>query len=366
MDRYIALGLQGSLGRVAREGAFPAPVPVPAAPPSPGVREAFDRALDLLSRAVAIHNGGQAPELVAQARAALGAAAELSDMLAAVSPCLDWCEQKVAELTAQRTEWQSEITGIVSLVRDAVSALAGGESTFSGGLGASAQRFEALAAMRDLNQLRTQLRQEVAALKQLAADRQRAWDNALDSFHARVNQLEEQLVSTQRDAAVDAVTGVSNRRQFDSDFERWIEAPHPRFVLAMVDLDEFKAINDSYGHNGGDRTLKSVGQGLRALVRPSDVVARIGGDEFAVLLRDLTLQQAEGRLKAMIASLGERQKEEDSPPYTLSCGIAEFSAGDTTKSLLQRADQALYEAKRAGKNRVRSREGAYIKQLMGR
>jgi diguanylate cyclase len=364
MDRYIALGLNGSRERPPREAASPAPEPDVQAPD--GARNLLDRALVLLSQAMAVQDGGQPSEQIARARAVAGGATELSDIVVAVSECLDWCEQKIAELTAQRTEWQSEITGIVSLVRDAVSALAGGESTFAGGLGASAQRFEALASMRDLNQLRVQLRQEVAGLKQLAADRQRDWSCALNSFHARVNQLEEQLVSTQRDASVDVVTGVSNRRQFDDDLQGWIEGPHPRFVLATFDVDEFKQINDTHGHTAGDRALKSVGQGLRSLVRPTDVVARVGGDEFAVLLRELTLQQAEGRLKAMISALGEAQKQEDGPPYTLSCGIAEFSAGDTAKSLLQRADQALYEAKRAGKNRVRSREVAYIRQLMGR
>ena len=135
----------------------------------------------------------------------------------------------------------------------------------------------------------------------------------------------------------------------------------------MVDVDNFKRINDVHGHVLGDRALTIVAQALKDSVRQDrDVVARIGGDEFALLISGLALPQVESRLRMLSASLaGARVDAVNGAPLmlTLSCGIAEYSAGDTVESLMERADRALYEAKNLGRNRVVTKVKPTLREL---
>jgi diguanylate cyclase (GGDEF)-like protein len=136
-----------------------------------------------------------------------------------------------------------------------------------------------------------------------------------------------------------------------------------------MDVDDFKGINDTHGHAAGDQVLTAIAQALVGSVRPDDLVARLGGDEFAILADDLTLRQAEGRFAKTIATLcappaGQTSTLACTP--NMSCGLAEFSAGDTYESLFQRADEALYAAKRQGKHRVATKSRAFIRDLMKR
>jgi diguanylate cyclase (GGDEF)-like protein len=109
--------------------------------------------------------------------------------------------------------------------------------------------------------------------------------------------------------------------------------------------------------------LKIVAETLKGAVRGDDVVARIGGDEFALVASDLTLAQAERRMRGMMAMLGDANVGMDDARVTLSCGLAEYSAGDTCNSLMSRADEAVYEAKRQGKNHIGTKTTPYIRDL---
>ena len=110
--------------------------------------------------------------------------------------------------------------------------------------------------------------------------------------------------------------------------------------------------------------LIALAEGLRRTLPDQDFVARLGGDEFAVLAADLTLRQAECRFAAALSSIFTSTGEPLPCVPTISCGLAEFSAGDTYASLYERADQALYAAKRQGKRRVAVKERAYLRDLM--
>ncbi len=154
--------------------------------------------------------------------------------------------------------------------------------------------------------------------------------------------------SATRLAQVDALTGVDNRHGVEPAM-RSVLPHHGEAALVMLDLDHFKLINDTHGHDGGDRILREVGRVLLAQTREADVVGRWGGEEFVVVLRDggpeAALRVAE-RIR-----VGLHQIRADFP-ISASLGVAVVRPGDTTESLVKRADGALYRAKRAGRDRV--------------
>jgi diguanylate cyclase (GGDEF)-like protein len=160
-----------------------------------------------------------------------------------------------------------------------------------------------------------------------------------------------------RQATTDELTNLVNRRRFiealETELERAKMFDSPLSVV-LADLDDFKRINDDYGHHGGDRALKSFGQLLRAQVRDFDVAARLGGEEFAILLPQTTAEAAAvvaARTRDTLAASPIAVSEDATVRLTASFGIAESSPVQTTDELLRRADDALYAAKRAGKNR---------------
>ena len=160
-----------------------------------------------------------------------------------------------------------------------------------------------------------------------------------------------------RQATTDELTSLVNRRRFiealatELDRTRMFHSP---LSVVLADLDDFKRINDDYGHQGGDRALQSFGQLLREQVRDFDVAARLGGEEFAVLLPQTTAAAAAAAASRMRATLAESRiavSDNVEVRLTASFGIAESTPDQSTDELLRRADDALYAAKRAGKNR---------------
>lgn len=155
-------------------------------------------------------------------------------------------------------------------------------------------------------------------------------------------------------AGTDPLTGVWNRRHgeklLDSDFDsvhRW----NGSACLLMVDIDHFKSINDSYGHQVGDSVLSEIARRLRAGLRGTDVLARWGGDEFVVLLRHCNLDGARMSAENLRRRIAATQFP-DVGTVSVSIGAAQATTGESVGSLLARADAALYEAKRAGRNAV--------------
>jgi diguanylate cyclase (GGDEF)-like protein len=155
-------------------------------------------------------------------------------------------------------------------------------------------------------------------------------------------------------ATHDQLTGVLNARAFaerlTQELERNSRYPRPLSLL-YLDLDNFKIINDSHGHQTGDAVLRLVADAMRTSVRQSDVVGRLGGDEFAVLMPETDAPLADAAAKRLAASL--RDVFKGTPSVTASIGVVSCAATDaSTDDLLRRADQAMYDAKRLGKDRV--------------
>ncbi|MCE7030118.1 PleD family two-component system response regulator [Jiella avicenniae] len=167
--------------------------------------------------------------------------------------------------------------------------------------------------------------------------------------------LRQSLQQTIELAVTDPLTGLHNRRFLDIHLER-AAAGEGGFALALFDIDHFKRINDGFGHDAGDAVLTEFGRRLKAAIRASDLACRFGGEEFAVLMPGADVETA--------AAVAERIREgvagepfaaaAEMLAVTVSAGVAVVSAGrgETREALVKRADAALYEAKRAGRNRI--------------
>ena len=159
-------------------------------------------------------------------------------------------------------------------------------------------------------------------------------------------------------ATTDGLTGLCNHREFQDRLDEMLGRAarrRSRVSLVLADVDHFKKINDSYGHPAGDVVLKRVSQILQAAVRKVDVVARYGGEEFALLLEDTDAAGALQLCERARAEIGRQQFGSDNGTFqvTLSLGVAMYPEDATDKpTLIARADQALYRAKREGRNRV--------------
>jgi diguanylate cyclase len=180
--------------------------------------------------------------------------------------------------------------------------------------------------------------------------------------NARVAELERQtrdlhrsLHQERRRARLDALTGIPNRISFDErlaqEIERWKRFRNPVCVLVW-DIDRFKHINDTYGHRAGDRVLREVAKCFEGRLRSTDVVARLGGEEFVMLLIGTQLPDAQRKADELREAVGELKFHFRGEPIrvTVSCGVTELRAGDEAGEVFDRADKALYSAKDGGRN----------------
>lgn len=177
-------------------------------------------------------------------------------------------------------------------------------------------------------------------------------------LEARVRALETELRRISDEAATDALTQVANRRgleqAFAAEITRGERAGDLRLAVGLIDIDNFKKLNDRLGHTVGDVALKSLAAAVRERLRPVDRMARFGGEEFVLLLPDTDADEGQVVLtrlqRSLTASLFLHEGEEVF--VTFSAGVTAWRAGETLEAALSRADEALYEAKRTGKNRT--------------
>lgn len=182
--------------------------------------------------------------------------------------------------------------------------------------------------------------------------------------NSQIGELRASLDQMRHEALTDSLTGIPNRKCFDMRLRELMTAanaePKP-LALIMVDIDHFKKFNDNYGHQIGDQVLKLVGRTLTDCVRGQDVAARFGGEEFAIILPNTNLDGAyvvaENIRNNVAAKKITRKSTGDSLGHiSLSLGIAMFRRGEDAAQLISRADEGLYMAKGAGRNRTMSAE----------
>ncbi|MCC9604405.1 diguanylate cyclase [Blastopirellula sp. JC732] len=176
---------------------------------------------------------------------------------------------------------------------------------------------------------------------------------------------QQHLLTAQSQAMTDALTGIGNRRAFEREMERRLHENRRHgipFSLAVFDIDHFKRINDDWGHDVGDKTLRVVGESLYNELRATDMVTRLGGEVFAVIFVSTHLNEALQVSHRVCAKINEMcgARIQDELRLTLSGGVAEVKTGDDLRAILNRADEALYVAKHSGRNCCLAHDGANI------
>ncbi|MBV9914517.1 MAG: GGDEF domain-containing protein [Sinobacteraceae bacterium] len=174
-----------------------------------------------------------------------------------------------------------------------------------------------------------------------------------------VNALTENLRRAQTEALLDSLTGLKNRRGLERAIEDLQREPPGLLgsALLLADIDHFKTVNDTYGHVLGDKVIRAVAHVLRSSIKGRDVAARLGGEEFAVLLPQTSVTGAAAVAEQIRDTVAQGRicrpdGNESIGQVTLSVGVAVAKPGDTMEALLERADAAMYAAKRAGRNKV--------------
>ncbi len=192
----------------------------------------------------------------------------------------------------------------------------------------------------------------------------RVLEDQLSESHKQIAELQESLEAIRFESLTDELTTLSNRKHFDQSIERAIAECRESgntFALLMTDIDHFKKFNDTYGHQTGDQVLRLVGLSVKQNVKGQDIACRYGGEEFAIILprtdRSQAVILAEHIRKAVMSKeLVKRSTGENLGRITISIGVAQYAEGDSSQSVIERADACMYAAKRAGRNQVKSED----------
>jgi diguanylate cyclase len=274
-------------------------------------------------------------------------AAELEKLYGYPSPGLAADRaQKVAASVA------SEVGEVMARIDAAVGTVASYRADLSGAT-------EQLGRTQDSESLRAIVEGLVQRTISMDA-RNQALNASLRQSTQEIKQLQEKVEALRLEAVTDALTTLGNRKLFDSELERWLADPatgRDGLCLLLMDVDHFKRINDTYGHMAGDEVLRAVAHALKQHIKPHDTAARLGGEEFAVILPRADLRTAAAvaeHMRSRIAAMHfmKRSTGESIGRVTLSGGIAAWRTGEAPWTLIQRADHCLYAAKRHGRDRV--------------
>lgn len=188
-------------------------------------------------------------------------------------------------------------------------------------------------------------------------------DVSRNEFLACLERVQNSLRKIEQLAYRDPLTGAYNRRYFEMIIQIQVERAvtfHTPLSLALLDIDRFKQINDTYGHSFGDEVLKSLYKFLNELKRPDDIVIRLGGEEFIIVFPEADLCKSQQEMNRILEAIqiAPITMHGDNPFFiTFSAGVAEWKKGQSISEWLKQADERLYEAKRNGRNRVEDGRG---------
>lgn len=277
---------------------------------------------------------------------------ELESLLGVVTGQLSQLESWAASSSADASDYHQSAIDLEAGVRDQVQSL---HRDVAGSTDLDELKLQVQSRLQGVTEHLGQFRAaEERRMSEIEA-RNQVLQKELDALSARTERLRAELDAKEDLLMHDTLTGVLSRHAYEvrlkEEFARW-ERHGISFAYTYWDIDNFKAVNDTHGHRAGDQLLKQIATVLDRYTRTSDIVARVGGEEFAIIMPATNVAQAKNvadKLRQLIArsrfaGFAEQQR------FSVSCGVTEIRNGDTVTELVERADGALYRAKRAGKN----------------
>ena len=277
-----------------------------------------------------------------------------------VSELLHSTRERQHSLREERGRARDALKGLINRMLQELGELGQHTDRFSDSVGKYATVIEQADSLESLAGVVREMVEEsrsVQSLVQNTQGRLRDEHDRATQLAGRVEELEGELRRLSSEVQTDQLTQVANRRGLIATFETErakLERDPKPLALALLDIDNFKKLNDNLGHAAGDEALKALAARVSGLLRPGDKVGRWGGEEFVLILPEAPLEEAQAVLLRLQRSLSASlfMHEGRDVFVTFSAGVTLFRTGETMEQALDRADEALYEAKRTGKNRA--------------
>ncbi len=255
---------------------------------------------------------------------------------------------------------RDELKKIISILANSISGLLHSSGDFDSGLDDCVDRLQKARTLSEVQEIREALLKQAQGLqertRQMVEDVRLA-QTQVDDANKKVESLKQQMEKVKQEIIIDPLTRTYNRRAYDEKikqemmgFQRYSRPT----ALAIVDIDHFKNVNDTYGHRTGDGVLRILSGVMKKEIREIDVLARYGGEEFALILPHTSYEQALDVTERIRRKVEESRFTYKSKPFsvTISIGVGTLRAEDTLETYVERVDQALYRAKNSGRNRV--------------
>lgn len=257
-------------------------------------------------------------------------------------------------------EAKAKLKALITTFIDRIGDMSRSADGYHARIGVYSQKISQASDINELGDVVQGLSADVAelrdALSQSHAELVAARGQA-EQAQMRMHELEQELAQVSNLVREDQLTGALNRRGMDEAFSRELarsERLGARLSIGLLDVDHFKKLNDSLGHQAGDEALRHLARVVKNLLRPTDVLARYGGEEFLVLLPNSDAEEAAEVLKRVQRALTKEFFLHDNERVliTFSAGVAQRQAGENEAGMIARADAAMYRAKQSGRNRV--------------
>lgn len=267
---------------------------------------------------------------------------------------------KQTEAKARTLEAQEQMKDMLATFIERLAKITASSTSYQGTMERCADLIGKANTLQDIAPV---LQEVMSATRAMALDSRVAHDELQDlrerteAKRAEVAKLQEELDRASSQARHDPLTGTLNRKGLDEAMEREISRARRMgspLCLALLDLDNFKSLNDRLGHAGGDAALVHLAQVTREVMRPQDLLARYGGEEFVIVLPDTAVEAGAAAMTRLQRELTTRffLQGTEKVLITFSAGVAQLSDTESSTDAILRADQAMYLAKRSGKNRV--------------
>ena len=258
-------------------------------------------------------------------------------------------------------EKEIEFKDIIKILTKGIYDISCENKEFNTDIVVHSSKLKEITLLNDIKKIKNGLELEVDQVNNAVKKKTKQDTKSLKMLSAKVTILNDDLKKAEVVSMTDRLTGVFNRLAFDNHIAELIEKMKTRlttFSAIIIDIDNFKKVNDTYGHLVGDSVIISAVQSCKKKLRSNDFMARYGGEEFVIIMEGASMKISQRRANEICETISKTpfvmndNASYKSLSFTVSIGVSVFRVGDTPPSIIDRADKALYKAKETGKNRV--------------